>query len=748
MNSSFSKFRYQFSCSNQFRLVTIVVASLTFLIAILIQTDRHAVRADSSAENETVAYTPDRFAVNTRFGKGFDSRVEMNTVSEIGQSIYRRHFNLFGLQDSKNAPQSTPILDTGAIRSDYRGEGISYPQVLPEDWDADGVTIMAWVYVANSQDSDAALMAIRGAGILYLDGGSGQTIKIYTGSSQSWTNNTRIPLQSWHHFALVRVGGTRIWRAYLDGVLDFSGVNLVEPTDNPHLYFSNNTYGDWLDGRIAAGKIWRSTLSQAEIQAEMGSYAPVRTANIWSVVPMRVHTDLTDQSGLGNTPTAMGILSTEDGPPLETSVSLSGRVAYLDSAMPARNVDLILTSPFPKNQTTTSDINGEYAFPMVTTGYNYAITPLKSGDVNGISSFDANLVLRYVAAGGGTFSPNQQIAADTNDNGSVTSFDATQILRFTDAGGPTSGTGQAGTWKFNPPIHRYFPLLSSIRDENYAALLIGEVSGNWSPTATPFETNNKEAETAWPIATQFRHPQAVKVSEGISQKAVLTGVQLSLPMNANAGSGATVTIPVRLTNNNSKVISGYAFAVIFDPMVLQPAIPEANSSGTLSNSFNLVADTHIAGRLGIAAAGGNNVSMGDGTLVYLRFTVIGQPQATSILTFSNFLFEDDLGDTIPCSPTGGTFFVTGPTAASVNVRGRILSADGRPIRNSIVTMTDLTGETRTSRSGPLGYYQFFEVEAGQTYSFSVRSRQHSFATSTIIRTINDDIWDIDFIADK
>jgi hypothetical protein len=123
-----------------------------------------------------------------------------------------------------------------------------------------------------------------------------------------------VPLGEWHHYALVRDTGN-VWRTYIDGVANVFATNLVDPTGDPRPRFGNDNYGAWLDGRITAGKIWLATLSPAEIRAEMASYAPVRTANIWSVVPMTTHTNLTDQSGLGNTPTAMGILSTEDGPP-------------------------------------------------------------------------------------------------------------------------------------------------------------------------------------------------------------------------------------------------------------------------------------------------------------------------------------------------------------------------------------------------------------------------------------------------
>ena len=216
-------------------------------------------------------------------------------------------------------PTPTPVVSvTGSIRIDAEGEGVEYNNQLTE-WDAGGITMMAWVYVVHDRsggiptaDADMPIITVRGAGILYL---RNMKLRIYTGDSQSWDNNTFIPLSEWHHFALVRVGGTHRWRAYVDGVLDIEHDALVEPSGDPRPYFGTNQYAEWLDGRIAAGKIWLATLTTAEIQAEMGSCIPVRTANIWSVVPMRVHTDLADRSGQGNTPVAMGKLSTEEGPP-------------------------------------------------------------------------------------------------------------------------------------------------------------------------------------------------------------------------------------------------------------------------------------------------------------------------------------------------------------------------------------------------------------------------------------------------
>jgi hypothetical protein len=120
----------------------------------------------------------------------------------------------------------------------------------------------------------------------------------------------------------------------------------------------------------------------------------------------------------------------------------------------------------------------------LTAGGNYTITPSKTGNINGISPFDATMILRHIAANGtgpNALNVNQLIAADTSGDGNITPFDATQILRYIAAGAPNANTGQVGNWKFDPVPRPYQPLNGSMSNENYTAILVGEVNGNWTP---------------------------------------------------------------------------------------------------------------------------------------------------------------------------------------------------------------------------------------------------------------------------
>jgi hypothetical protein len=89
---------------------------------------------------------------------------------------------------------------------------------------------------------------------------------------------------------------------------------------------------EWINGRMAYVRTWSAALSQAEIEAEWASTAPVRTSGLWANWPLS--TNLLDVSGndrhlaAGSTP----VTFTEDGPPLTASEARSGAVTLTATA--------------------------------------------------------------------------------------------------------------------------------------------------------------------------------------------------------------------------------------------------------------------------------------------------------------------------------------------------------------------------------------------------------------------------------
>jgi hypothetical protein len=87
-----------------------------------------------------------------------------------------------------------------------------------------------------------------------------------------------------------------------------------------------------------------------------------------------------------------------------------------------------------------------------------------------------------------------------------------------------------------------------------------------------------------------------------------------------------------------------------------------------------------------------------------------------------------------------------PTAANVSISGRILTADGRGIRSTVVVLADSEGNSRTATTSSFGYYRFDDVPAGETYVMSVSSKRYQFEPRVV--NVQDEIANLDFIAQE
>ena len=123
----------------------------------------------------------------------------------------------------------------------------------------------------------------------------------------------------------------------------------------------------------------------------------------------------------------------------------------------------------------------------------------------------------------------------------------------------------------------------------------------------------------------------------------------------------------------------------------------------------------------IGSGGGSSSDAGN---LYKIEGTIGEPIAGT--TSSNMGF----------SVKGGFFAASplAPTAAPVSISGRVLTNDGSGLRNARVTLTDMSGISRTILSGKLGHFQFRDVPSGETYIISVASRRYIFQAQVVMAT--------------
>jgi len=126
---------------------------------------------------------------------------------------------------------------------------------------------------------------------------------------------TNLSILTWYHIALV-ANGTTI-EVFLNGVSDASRTD-DDFTETNIALGKSIQWGDWINGRIAAFKLWDATLTAAEIQLEMQTYVPQRLANINRWTPLLPGTTerLADYSGSGLNWTSGGTPTDESDPPI------------------------------------------------------------------------------------------------------------------------------------------------------------------------------------------------------------------------------------------------------------------------------------------------------------------------------------------------------------------------------------------------------------------------------------------------
>jgi hypothetical protein len=222
------------------------------------------------------------------------------------------------------------------------------------------------------------------------------------------------------------------------------------------------------------------------------------------------------------------------------------------------------------------------------------------------------------------------IAADVSGNGLIQSFDAAQIARFVTSSG---ASGSTGTWKFftipdvpfppgtTPTSRTYASVTTSITGEDYTALLMGEVSGNWNNTG------------ARPVDRNAKHLTEISSSRGPERD-----VTINLP-HLSAATGDEVILPVLVDNSANKRIISYEFNLRYDPSVIQLLPDPIDVAGTISRGLSFMANAAEPGILRVAFYGPMPI-MENGILLNLRFRAVGKIGSVSPLIWEKIMFNN------------------------------------------------------------------------------------------------------------
>ena len=115
-----------------------------------------------------------------------------------------------------------------------------------------------------------------------------------------------------------------------------------------------------------------------------------------------------------------------------------------------------------------------------------------------------------------------------------------------------------------------------------------------------------------------------------------------------------------------------------------------------------------------------------------------------------FSLDGTIGQSLAGTTSAGGTFELGSgfwgggsaPAADVTVSGRVLTPDGRSLRNAVVSLIDSLGVRRTATTSSFGLYSFASVRAGDTYIITVASKRYRFTPR--IMPINSSIANLDF----
>jgi len=341
----------------------------------------------------------------------------------------------------------------------------------------------------------------------------------------------------------------------------------------------------------------------------------------------------------------------------------------------------------------------------------YTVTPSKVGGVvpfgTTITGFDSAQIASHVV-GNITLNATQLQVADVSGAGGVTSFDAALIARWVAS---LPGSGSTANWIFSP-VNRSYPNVNTNQTgQDYTALLMGDVSGNWSQATT--------------------RPAPVDPNDGV--------LKVGAPEMTTA-SGEALRIPISIGDTSGLGIVAYQFELRYDSTVITPAEDVADIAGTLSEGRVVTVNSDEPGVLRVAAFGSQALS-GKGDLLGLRFNTVGSIDAETSLTLEKFLLNEG---GIDFKLTDGKLRIASDTKKGAILRGHLLTGTGDAVAAMRVAVVDSNGNTRSAMTNAAGYFEVPGLRAGETYTVSVSSGRLRFDQQTVI--VGESGYSIDLIA--
>ncbi|MBK8464994.1 MAG: CSLREA domain-containing protein [Chloracidobacterium sp.] len=329
--------------------------------------------------------------------------------------------------------------------------------------------------------------------------------------------------------------------------------------------------------------------------------------------------------------------STATSTPTPSSVTVSGTVTYGNPASPTTKFisNAQVTGTGSVLVSTNTAAPGGTAGQYTLTGFgsgSYTVSLSKTTGQNGVSSADAARIAQHVSGNLFITNDRQKIAADVTNNGALSSTDAAQLARFVAALGPPIGL--TNQWRFfvpdvsqptfpigaSPTTRSYADPIGNPTGQDFIGILVGEVTGNWNPTAARPGTVgsgqwivNREDKTQNPIVVMAQSVVSAADKE--------------------------IVVPVNVQDIEGKGVISYEFDLRYDPSVMQPVGDVVDVKDTISRGLSVVTNPYEPGLLRVVVYGAYPID-GDGVLLNLRFAAVGGVGSISDLKFENLIFNE------------------------------------------------------------------------------------------------------------
>jgi hypothetical protein len=281
--------------------------------------------------------------------------------------------------------------------------------------------------------------------------------------------------------------------------------------------------------------------------------------------------------------------------------------------------------------TTVTNGLGTYQFSSVDPGGTYVVTLSKnalSPGTAGVSTVDVVAVQRQFLGLGTPLSECRLTAADVNDDTAINTVDVIAVQRF--FLGLQTGIANVGKYQFNPTSRNYPEVVTDQTDQNYQALVIGDVVAGFvhRPDGSPHSLLGNELNTGEipPTVAALSLPNAV--------------VDASVKTFVSAVKTSTI-------DPNNKLI-GFQGDFSFDERAVgfqnEPVQKAGLTGGDWNVSGNVLPGIGPIRTLRISAFSNDFVPLaGEGTLFELRMKKVGEAtQAIQLLWTAppNFIFID------------------------------------------------------------------------------------------------------------